>query len=144
MVVNLQNASYNYDEEIGMFVNSNHKRVADLLTEFDPNLVVLWEPSRRNYAVAHLTAERTEPYILFTVPEDEMDARVLHRVMEMHAQASGKQGTLMEQIERREAAERLVQLKREQEEWEIAHDKAAFLWNTPLHNPTMDGKVYRS
>lgn len=143
MVVNLQNNAYSYDEEMGMFVNGNHKRIAEILVDLDPGLVVLWEPSRRNYAVAHLK-EGSEPYIIFTVPEDAMDERVVHLVLEARASVAGKQGSLADRLERADQAKELVQAKELEDLIEQERDMASFMWTTPLHNVKMpNGRTYR-
>lgn len=142
MTVLLGGATYSYDEAMGHYVNDKHRRVAEVITDIDPELVVLWEPGRRNYALAHLPEGSSEPYIITTFEEDQMGPQIIEVVLNAKANASGKNGTLSERVERADAARRLAELKETEEIIEQERDKARFLWMTPKHQVKMDGKVF--
>lgn len=137
------------DQEHGHFVSDKVARLAELLNDFDDTLFLQYIPSNERDASDAQPfriiqdAPGHEPYIVMYLREDQLDHRVLASLAE--ARDFGKNGSqdLATTLQYQEAARQVELAKKQQEEREIAMDKASFLIRTPLHNVTMDGKKFR-
>lgn len=151
MTVNLDPSSHIFDQDSGRFINAKHQRIAEIINDFDPSLFLMWippehrtnNPLEQPYAVGQMRDNLPEPYIIMLVSEEELDHRLIGKLFRARQLAEGRPGSLEKCIE---DANRLVEMKKEAErleDAEIAADKAKFLWRTPLHSPTMDGKRFQ-
>lgn len=139
--------NYVLDPDSGQWVNAEHQRIAELINDFDDTLTLAWIPpaartsaDTRPYAVMQDHPELPEPYVVMYLAEDELDHRVIARLYQARMAASGN---LEAELEAARMAQEALEAKKRLDEAEEAADKARFLWNTPLHSPTMDGKKYR-
>lgn len=141
--------SHVLDPDSGHFVNAKHQRLAELIMDFDPTLRLLWIPPENRdagdtkpYAVGQVCFDRTEPYIIFYIAEDELDHRVIAGLSEARRMAEGRIGSLADRLDDQERAKKLLAAKEQVDLVEEARDKANFLWKTPKHTVRMDGKVH--
>jgi hypothetical protein len=71
-----------YDSDSGHYISAEHQRIAELINDYDPDLFLIWiPPSNRNgeiypFAILHRPVGKKE-YIVRTLKEDEVDARLL-------------------------------------------------------------------
>jgi hypothetical protein len=74
--------------EDGHFVSEKHERIAAMIKDFSEDLSLVWIPPENRqvgdttppFAVCCTPRDR-EPYIVFTIKEDELDERVIARLI---------------------------------------------------------------
>lgn len=74
--------------EDGRFVSEKHERIAAIIKDYDENLQLVWIPPENRiqgettppFAIL-CTPRDKQPYIVFTIKEDELDERVIARLM---------------------------------------------------------------
>lgn len=74
--------------EDGRFVSEKQERIAAMIRDFDENLQLVWIPPEHRhendtappFAIVCTPRDR-EPYIVFTIKEDELDERVIARLI---------------------------------------------------------------
>jgi hypothetical protein len=120
-------SNYIYDQESGHLLSAEHLRIAEILKDYNPQLDLVWIPpedrlpeDRGMTFAVRCTPENGKPYLLFQLREDEVDHRVLERVFER----DGSKGDFLTVLERREAALKLVEMKRQMDE---AEERQAFV-----------------
>lgn len=72
----------------GHFVSEKHERIAAMVQDFDETLQVVWIPPENRqvgdntppFAIV-CTPRDKQPYIVFTIKEDEFDERVMARLL---------------------------------------------------------------
>lgn len=126
----------------GYFVSQEHKRIAEIIIDYDPRLrLVFIPPSDRNYddptekpfAVAHFPEDKP-PYIAFFA--DACDERILERLFLNDTQKTDVESRLRAS----EQAHELVKLKKQLDEEEEKQDIARSMWQSPLHTYRHNGK----
>lgn len=126
----------------GYFVSQEHRRIAEIIADYEPTLrLVFIPPSRRDpnnpnekpFAVAHFPADK-EPYIAFY--SDTCDERLLERVF-MNDTSKHDIGA---RLDAAEAAKESIKLKRRIDELEEQADVARSMWRSPLHSYKHNGK----
>ena len=133
----LGGSNYVYSEAHGGFINDKHRRIAEIINEFDPTIEVMWIPRDRRgpgdkaYALRHQLPGKA-PYLIKVYDEEEFDERVLAELFEMAAAANGPL-TVAQRVEMHDLAVKAVRMSKERELLEEARDEAEFFWRTPLH-----------
>lgn len=128
--------------EDGRFVSEKHARISELITQYDPDLSLNWipperrEPGDQPFAVVHRPLGR-KPYVVCYA--DECDERLLARVLTFDA----KNGNVLDGIDKHNAAVRLLQLKKHEEELAESHDLARSILRSKKNVYRHDGVVYR-
>lgn len=140
----LLGSAYSYDSRLGEFVSAKHRRIAEILHDYNPYLVLGYIPvnQRQEYnthpfAIFFCPPDR-EPQLISMFKEEEVDERLLAWVW---SNDSSKNDPL-KYLESLEAAQKAMQLKEQMEKAEEARDKAAFMIRSPLHRLRLGkGKV---
>jgi hypothetical protein len=116
----------------GVWVSEEYERLARIIQDYDQYLELRWIPPQ------YRTRDDKKPFVV-------VDTRTNHAVLyaseldtptdilERLVISDNAQGNVLLRIEARELAEKLQQAKAYQDTLEEAHDKANFLFNTPLH-----------
>lgn len=133
--------SHVYDPQSGEWINEHFQRIAEVIHDLSPNLALLWipqserdDPSAPPYAVAH-TNGQGEQYIFMYIQEHELDERVIAKILESNSD------TLLERLDKMEAAKELLAHKEQTDKYEQMADMARSLWKSPLHYYRLNGKV---
>lgn len=128
--------------EDGTFISEKHARIAEIIKDYEPTLELAWiPPDKRNpgdkpFAVIHRPLGG-QPYIVCYA--DEADERLLGRVFSMDQAA----GNPLAAMDAHNAAIKAVELKKQQEEMDEAHDLAASVLRSPLNVYKHNGVVFR-
>lgn len=144
----LGGGNYVYSPAHGGFINDKHRRIAEAINAFDPEVEVLWIPRDKRgpgdkaYALRHSPGNQP-PYIFATYDEEDFDERVLAEVFEMHEAANGPI-SVADRLDLQDKARKAVELWEQKERLEEARDQAEFFWRTPLHTINLGGgrKLY--
>jgi hypothetical protein len=125
--------SHVYDPDSDSWVNENFQRVAEIINDLDPTLRLLWIPPAQRlatdiepYAVAQMRWG-FEPYIIFYVKEEELDARVIAKLFD------SRSDDLNAKIDHMEAARKLMEAKQNEERLAEIGDRAYSMWHSPKH-----------
>lgn len=128
-----------YDSVRGEFINAAHKRIAEILADYNPDLGIYYIPPKERvatdvyvYLVVHYLPGR-EPYPIMWLREDELDERVLARIW---IGDSSKHDPLV-YLEKLEAARQAVKLKEELDLREEMRSQTLFMLRSPLHTINM-------
>ncbi len=146
----LLGSAYRYDEDSRQFISARHQHLATVLHDYDPTLNLCWIPESERED----EAERTWPWMVISndhgnlqllslwKDEDLVDNRILEWAFENDFNKHSP-GEIFDRMEARNAARKLMENQKLQEEYEEKIDKAFFLVRTPLHSARMDGKVFK-
>ena len=135
--------------EEGYFISDNHRRVAEIVNDFDRNLEVQWIPpdkrdslseKEKPFRIIHRGHGDGQPYTVMELSDDEMNGKVIERLF----QSRVDKNDIPAQVRAAQDAAKVLQLKRLQEEQEATRDFDVFRLKTPLHTFRHDGKVYRT
>lgn len=133
--------SHIYDETSGQWINEKFQRIAEIIHDLSPSLALLWiPPSERQegdadpYAVMH-TNHAGEQYIFMYIKEEELDERVIAKILEADSD------TLIERLNKMEAAKELLRAKEQEDRNAEMADMARSMWRSPLHSYRHNGKV---
>lgn len=132
-----------FDPGSGEWINENFQRIAEILYDLNPEIRLMWIPESRRtatdltpYAVAHMK-EGHEPYIFMYISEDEMDERVIARIL------GSQSDTLLERIDHQEAAAELLQAYEAEQRQGQAIDIAVSMARSNKHHyVTPSGRAY--
>jgi hypothetical protein len=100
----------------GQMLSAEHCRIAEIIQDYDPTLELVWIPPNQRagethpFAVVH-NPENAPSYIVFKLRENEVDHRVIARLFA----GDNDKHNVVATVEEMEAAQRLVQLKAEEE-----------------------------
>jgi hypothetical protein len=101
----------------GHMLSAEHCRIAEIINDYDPTLSLAWiPPDQRHFddtfpfAVVHDPLD-APPYIVFKLRENEVDHRVLARLFA----GDNAKNDPVANAEAMEAAQRLMELKKEEE-----------------------------
>lgn len=119
-----------------------HERIAEIIKDLDPNLELCYIPEaarsvfdKHPFGVRHTLGG----YMVMTMPENEVDERVIAQLIRRNTATSNVLG----EIEAQEAALRLVMLK---EQMEIQEEKREFthsVLKSPKSTYRHNGMVFR-
>lgn len=137
-----------YDQDYG-WLNENHARLAEVLFDWDEHLRLLFIPEKarhaedvKPYAIAyyHTPTQERPSYFVCQLTEAEVcdPARVLAMLFDMRDQDVNKV------LDNAEAARKIIQAKKQEEEMEQQRDMAISMLRSPLHTYKADsGRKYR-
>lgn len=142
---------YIADVESGYFVNSNHQRMAEIVHDFDPHLIVQWIPpamrtteedKKHPYRIIHdgTGAAQGQPYEVMRLSEEDMDGRVIEKLFLLRVDKNDIPARIKAQYD----ALKAIGMKQFIEEQEAKRDLDIFRLKTPLHTFKHEGKVYRA
>lgn len=143
----LGNSSHVYDPESGHWINGKVQRIAELISDFNPELHVVWIPPEdraatdvKPYGILHRPFGKPE-YLVKVLTEDEFNPSLVADLILMQKNAP----KLLEILEAQELAAALVREKEIIEMQEEERDRAMFMFKSPLHWLRMgNGEVIRS
>jgi hypothetical protein len=125
-----------YSQEAGRFVNGEMQRFAEIIHDYDPYLSLNWIPpeSRTSedilpYAIVHSPPGKAQ-YTVMNFKEDANLADILARLFV----GDSKRNNVLEMLEKREAAEQILQKKRHMDELEESADMMHFLMTNRSNN----------
>lgn len=130
----------------GRFISERVALLVETIQEWDPYLEVRWIPPEERalsndpaFAIVDTSPNVPEHVVMYVQTEEEMDARVLERLIDMKK----LQGVdLMKHIDAKNEAFRLLQAKIFSEKLEEANDLAYSILKSPLHRYKHDGVIY--
>lgn len=149
MESHLKQAAGTWDSEAGAFVSEQHKTLATVLHDYKPSLSLVWIPPKDR------TAEDTKPWAILDSPshlpphiirymsdaEMQNTQEVLSWVFEGDL-TKHRPNDVLAKMEAREKAQRLLNLRQQEEELADQLDLIAFAARTPLHQFKHNGKTY--
>ena len=129
--------------EDGRWVSKEFQRIAGLIQEtWNGVIELVWIPPETRseadvfpYAVVENQRDGKRAFVMY-LQEEEINHTLLARLFDMSST------TLEERLRNIELARDMVKMAEERERYEEMHDKANFLWRTPLHTVKMDGKEF--
>lgn len=128
--------------EDGYFVSEKQARVAEILSDYDPTIRLAWippdkrEPGDKPFAVIKREESGHEYAICYA---DECDERLLERVWSMDS----SKHDILAVMDARNAAIKALELKKQMEEMEEAHDLSASILRSPLNTYRHNGVTYQ-
>lgn len=139
--VNAFGTDHIYDSAVGHFISQKHRRIAEIINEYEPSLSLAWIPpddrtedERFPFAVVQ-SRPGQEDYIVMLLREDELDERVLARLWTIDASKNDP----MARLNALEAARKAIEYKEELERREEMHDRAKSIFHSPLHTYRLGG-----
>lgn len=129
--------------EGGGFVDENQARIAEIIKDYDPELELAWippdkrKPGDQPFAVIHRPMGK-EAYVAFYM--DTCDERIIERIFIGDVKRHG--GTILNEIDAKNAAVKAVQMKKQMDELDAASDEAAHVLKSPLSKYRSNGVDY--
>jgi hypothetical protein len=120
--------SVTFDPETGYALSDEHRRIAEIIKDYDESLELAWiPPDKRDgeefpFAILHRTPGGVVDYVAMKLREREIDHRVLVRLWENDTTKNDVLGA----IEREEDARKIMQLKKEMDDAEEAQELATW------------------
>jgi len=141
----LLNSDFNVDSRTGHFISEQHRLVAQLVQDYNPNLRVTWIPhgdrtaadKGKEFCIIHTMPDGSE-YVVMYVAETHMDNRVLGRLYDMDSSHTDHEKRLHFLDMVAEAAKLRAEMNRREE----AMDTVASVLKSPKHTYKMpSGRV---
>jgi hypothetical protein len=150
MTVNpLLGDNYRYDEGSGRFINETHRRIGEVIAEYDPELRLVWiDPQDRvdaddkPFAIVHFHPDGQTQFISFW-REDQVDERLIEHLFENDFRKHHPK-EIFDRMEARRDAEKLLEEKRIQEKYDEKLDMFLSLIKSPLHTFKHDSRKWRN
>lgn len=150
MQTQLMESAGTWDSGQGAFISSRHQRLAELLQQYNRNFSVVWVPPKDRdetvrfpFAILDSTPG-IKPYVMRYLTEEQMQdpGEILAWIFEGDL-SKHRPVDVLERLDLRERAERLLVAKKHEEVLAEERDKLDFLARTPLHSFTIGKKKYR-
>lgn len=134
MSISALSSSGTWDSTSGAFINDDHRRLAEILHDYNPYFSLVWiPPSDRTvedvkpYAIVD-NSPNVESYIMRTLSEEEMKnpTAILQWVFEGDLNRN-RPGDVLAKIEAEELARKLMDTKREEDFIAAQEDLMAFM-----------------
>lgn len=137
------------DPNSGRFLSEKHRRVAEIINEWKPDLWLCFIPPENRtiedtepFAVIHRPPNGNE-YVVLTCKEEEVDERLIAKLWAADRTRSGND--LNSYLDRLEAAQTALAMKEKMERFEEMHDQARHVFHSPLNSYRLSkDKVIRS
>lgn len=130
-----------FDPHSGEWINERFQRIAEIIYDLSENLALVWIPPSERidndtqpYGVMHRNPQTGEEYIFMYLSEDELDERVVARILE------SRSDTLTQRLDAYQTAQELVRLKEQEDKYAQMHDMARAMWRSPLHTYRLNGR----
>lgn len=134
--------SHVYDPTSGEWINQQFQRIAEMIHELSPDLALVWIPPAQRaetdiapYAVMH-TGRDGEPYIFMYVQEDELDERVIEKII------ASSSDSLLERLHKMDIIQQKMRQDEQRERMEQNLDIAKSMWKSPKHTYKINGRTY--
>lgn len=123
-----------------------HERIAEIIQDLDPTLELAYIPEdqrsvfdKHPFAVIHRPRDGRPAYVAMTMPENEVDERVIAKLIKRDTH----KGSVIDELEAQEAAMRLVQAKATMEEMEEKREFTNAVLKSNKHTYRHNGMVFR-
>lgn len=127
------------------FLSEKHRRIAEIIQDYEPTLFLAFVPPKirdanEEYPFALIHQPLNLPqYVVRRLKEEEVDESLLAWIW---ASDNERHNPLL-MIEKKEAAERVLKLKEEEERMAARREFAETVLKSPLHTFKHDGKKYQ-
>ena len=129
----------------GNALSVKHQRIAEIINDLDESLRLAWIPpdqrsafDKHPFAICHFPANGAEPYVVMTVPENEVDERLVAKIILRDTH----QGLTLDKLDAEYRAQKLVEAKDCMEEYEESHEFAETVWKSRKHVYRHEGVRY--
>ncbi len=128
--------------EGGHFVSEKHAQIAEIIQDYDPTLELAWVPPDKRqpgdapFAVVHRPLGSPAYVVCYS---DNPDERLLARIFGMDLAKTDVLG----HVEAEQAAYKALQMKKQMEEMEEAHELAASILRSPKSTYKHNGVTFR-
>ena len=123
-----------------------HQRLAQVIYDLDENLRLAYIPENERsafdkhpFAIIHTPPNGADPYVAMTIAEDEMDQRVIAKLIKRDTH----KGAVLDEMEAQEAALRLFNANEALSEREEQNDLAISVLKSNKHSYRHAGVVYQ-
>ena len=125
----------------GYWIDENYARLAEVVKDYDPWLELRWIPTDKR------TRDDKKPYVIvdtrtettvFFANELDTPAQILAKLF----QGDVTKGDVLAELDANNKAVKALELKKQMDEMEEAHDLAGFLIESPLNSVTANGKKF--
>jgi len=127
--------AYIYDADSGYFISEEHRRIAEIINDYNPDLYLTWiPPDKRDldetepFAIIHMAPGKPQ-YVVRRCKDSEVDVRLLQWLWSNDT----TKHDVLSQLEAFEAAQRALKLKEQLEKEEAANDVASAIVRSPLN-----------
>lgn len=128
----------------GHFISEKHARISEIIQDFNPELRLAWIPPENRvdqdltppFAVIHEPRDKN-PYIVFTIKEDELDERVLQKLI----LGDLNKVDVLAELEAGERAYQLLNLKERMEKSEAHQDFIKTVVGSNKHSFRHNGRI---
>ena len=124
----------------------SHERIAEIIRDLDPTLELAYIPDaqrssfdRHPFAIIHRPTNGAPPYIAITMPENEVDERLIAKLIKRDTH----RGSVIDEMEAHEAAQNLLRAKNKMDEQEEIAEFAQSFLKSKKHTYRHNGKVYQ-
>jgi len=132
------------DPETGHFISQEHRRVAEIINEYDSTLNLVWIPPGKRTGESHPFAilhspDGKAPYIVRKVRESEVNEQLIAWLWSNDTQRNDP----VSMLGAYESAQEALRLKRQLEAKEEQQEIAETILRSPLNVYRHNGKTYR-
>lgn len=139
--------TYIYDADSGYFISEEHRRIAEIIQDYNSDLYLCWIPPDKRalddtepFAIIHMPPGKPQ-YVVRRVKDSEVDVRLLQWLWSNDAARRGED--ILNSLEAFEAAQKALKLKTEAEKLEEANDVATSIIKSPLNTYKHNGVKYQ-
>lgn len=141
---------YVFDTEHGVIISEKHRRIAEIVHDYNPELSLMWiPPSTRDdtdefpFLVVHTMSNGSQyPVMHLTLEDMDNPQLVIGRLFAGDMAKHGGDQVLVA-IEAAEKADEVYRAKEDEERWAAKMDFVSTFLNSPLNTFKHDGKKYR-
>lgn len=136
--------SHIWNEEHNCFVSDSHRRVAEIINDYDSELFLAFVPPQlreldEQYPFALIHSPQGKPqYVVWKLKESEINEQLLARIWS----SDNLKHDVLGRIEALDAARHAMKLHAEMEAREEANEIGASILKSPLHTYKHNGKKY--
>lgn len=123
-----------------------HERIAEIIRDLDPTLELAYIPEaqrssfdRHPFAVIHRPSDGRPPYVAMTMPENEVDERLIAKLIRRDTH----KGAVIDEIDAQAAAASLVKQKASMDEQDEVREFAHSVLKSPKSTYRHNGMVFR-
>jgi hypothetical protein len=139
--------SQGYVLQDGRFISQHHQRIAELIANYDPTLSLVWIPDTERiteedkkypFGILCTPTNGNPPYMVFKIPEDRVDQRLLTELWAWDA----TRHNISDTIDMQYISERGNIAKKAQEIRDHNRAMGLDILNSPKHNYKHNGVRY--
>jgi hypothetical protein len=134
------------DSATGAFMSDEHRRVAEIVHDYNPELKVVFVPAEKRqfnddqpFALVHTPSGGMAPYVVRRLAVNELNAGLIAWIFK-NDQARTNVGSILDTMWE---AEQALKLKKEMASREQANEMANAIIGSPLNTYRHDGVTYR-